>query len=181
MKEEKLEKMLDALAERTSEPVRSGLAEEIKQHIPHRLTAFRKGLDTVNIIVDLRINKLVAAAAIIIAMILLASLFGGRNSTDGGMIREAEILVEYLFGKKDTDSGNIPEKVSTFYEYQLRKGRQVVIYSDNVDPEDSNSIWMHWKVDDGRYGVIFGDLREKEVGADELIELQVRMLQKKAK
>jgi hypothetical protein len=178
MKDEKLEKMLGALGERSREPVRAGLAEEIKEHIPHRLTGFRKGLDTINIIIDLRVSKLVAAAAIIVAMIVLASLFGGRSSAGDGIYHEGKMVVDYLLGREE-GGGNVPESVSRFYEYLVRKGRDVVIYSDRVDPQDSNSVWMHWKLPDGRYGVIFCDLREKEVSAEELIELQVRMLQKK--
>ncbi len=42
-------------------------------------------------------------------------------------------------------------------------------------------VLMQWKLSDGRYVVIFGDGREREVGAGELIKLQARMLQKRAK
>jgi hypothetical protein len=40
---------------------------------------------------------------------------------------------------------------------------------------------MHWRLSDGNYRVVFGDLREETVNAEELIGLQTRMLQEKTK
>ena len=56
-----------------------------------------------------------------------------------------------------------------------------MFYGDSIDTEDSNAVLMQWKLSDGEYGVMFGDLRTKTVGAEELIKLQARMLQKKKK
>jgi hypothetical protein len=56
-----------------------------------------------------------------------------------------------------------------------------VYYGDNVDPRDGNAVLIQWKVSEGEYRVVFGDLREETVSAEELIRLQARMLQKKAK
>lgn len=178
MDEEKLDKLLNELTERTAEPVRPGLAEDIKQCIPERLIPYRKGIDSINIIVDLRVSKSAAAAVIIITMILLASFFGGRNSTGNGLgIQDGKLLADYLLG--GTDRNNI-STAKARYEYLVQQGKDVVFY-ESTDPEDHNSVWMHWKLPDGKYGVVFGDLSEREVSAEELIELQARMLQKKRK
>jgi hypothetical protein len=56
-----------------------------------------------------------------------------------------------------------------------------VYYGDSVDPQDSDAVLIQWKLSDGEYRVIFGDLREKTVSAEELIRLQAKMLRKKAK
>ncbi|MHC4423744.1 MAG: hypothetical protein ACYSWR_03630 [Planctomycetota bacterium] len=174
MKEENLENLLNELAESTAEQVRPGLAEDIKQQIPHRLAAHRRGMDTVNIIIDLRISKLAAAAAIIIVMLLLASFFGGRDST-GGIYQESKLLVRYLLGT----GKNSALTVKLTYEHLVEQGIDVVYYGDSIDRQDSNAVLMQWKVSEGRYKVLFRDLREQEVSAEELIELQARMLQKK--
>jgi hypothetical protein len=176
MKEENLGNLLNELAERTAGPVRPGLAEDIKQQIPQRLAAHRRGMNTVNIIIDLRISRLAAAAAIIIAMLLLASFFGGRDST-GGIYQESKLLVRYLLGtgKNDTLAARLT------YEHLVEKGIDVVYYGDSIDLEDSNAVLMQWKISEGRYKVLFGDLREREVSAEELIKLQAEMLQKKTK
>ena len=174
MKEENLENLLNELAESTAEQVRPGLAEDIKQQIPHRLAAHRGGMNTVNIIIDLRISRLAAAAAIIIAMLLLASFFSGRDST-GGIYQESKLLMRYLLGT----GKNSALTARLTYEHLVEKGIDVVYYGDSIDRQDSNAVLMQWKVSEGRYKVLFSDLREREVSAEELIELQARMLQKK--
>lgn len=169
MEEEKLGKLLSELAERTAEPVRAGLAEDIKQHIPYSLAPHKRGMNTINIIVDLRVGKLAAAAAIIITLILLANFHG--------IHQDSKLLANYLLGR--TGRSNI-SAAKTEYEILVQRGKEVVFYP-NIDPKDSNSVLMHWKLSDGKYRAVFGDLREEEVSADELIKLQARMLQKKRK
>ena len=182
MKEEKLVKLLNELTERTTEPVRPGLAEEIKHHIPEKLAPHRVGMDTINIIIDLRISKLAAAAVIIITMILLANFFGGRGSTsDGGIYQNSKLLIEYCLSGSDADRSGVLAGASKLYEHLVGKGEEVVYYGDSIEAGDSNAVLMQWRISDGEYRVIFGDLRTKTVGGEELIKLQARMLQKKVK
>ena len=176
MKEEKLEKLLNELAEKTTEIVRPGLAEEIKDNIPRPLCHHRRGMDTISIIIDLRINKLAAAAAIIITMILLANLLDGRAPTGEGIYQDGKMLVKYLFGAASEKS---IVAVKSRYERLLQKREDVVYYGDSIDAQDSDVVLMHWKLSDGKYNVIFADFREKVVTAEQLIQLQAQMLQKK--
>jgi hypothetical protein len=180
MNEEKLEKLLNELADATAEPAPPYLAEEIKHQIPQQLSPHRGGLGTISIIIDLRISKLAAAAAIIITMILFANFFGGRSQGNGGIYQSGKLLVEYCLGDIGADRSNVLTAKSR-YEYLARMGKDVVYYGDSVDPQDSDAVLVQWKLSDGEYKVIFGDLREKTVSAEELIRLQARMLQKKAK
>jgi hypothetical protein len=167
MEKEELGKLLNELAERTAESVRPDLAAEIKQHIPDRLTSHRKGLDTINIVIDLRIGKLAAAAAVIITLILLANL--------QGIYQDGKFLARYLLTER-SESEVLAQRARLLNE----RGIEVVIY-DHVDPQDSNSVLMHWKLPDGNYKVVLGDLREQEVNAEELIKLLGGMMQKRAK
>ena len=43
-------------------------------------------------------------------------------------------------------------------------------YGENVTPEDSDAILLRWRLDDGKYRVIFGDLDQKDVTAQQLAE-----------
>jgi hypothetical protein len=181
MKEEKLEKLLNELADATVEPVHPHLAEEIKHQIPQQLLPHRGGLDTVNIIIDLRISKLAAAAAIIVTMILFANFFGGQGPADGGLYKNGKLLLKYCLGDIGTDRGDVIATAKSRYEYLVQIGKDVVYYGDSIDPQDNNAVLIQWKLPDGDYKVVFGDLREETVSADELIKLQARMLQKKAK
>ena len=67
------------------------------------------------------------------------------------------------------------------YEQLVSQGREAVYYGEGIDRQDSNSIVMHWKVSEGEYRVMFGDMREKKVSTEELVKLQAAMLQKKRK
>jgi len=178
MEEEKLGKLLNELAQRTAEPVRPGLAEEIKLHIPHRLISYRKGIHTVKIIIDLRINKLAAAGIVIATMIVLAGLFGGRSFTNDGIYQEGKLLATYFLGSgpaKNIATGR------SMQDYLVHKGKEVVFYGQCTNPKDSNSILMHWKIAEGQYKVLFNNLHEEQVSAEELIKLQAQMLQKQRK
>ena len=177
MKEEKLKKLLNELAEQTVEPVRPGLAEDIKHHIPRRLSPHRRGMDTINIIIDLRINKLAAAAIIIMAMILLANFFGGRDSPGNGLYQDSKMLVAYLL--RDRADRSDLSAVRSRYEHLIQKGEQAVYYGDKADLQDSSAVLLQWKLPDGNYRVITGDLQEKTLSAKQLIELLSRMLQEK--
>jgi hypothetical protein len=174
MKEEKLENLLNELAESGTGPVRPGLAEDIKQQIPDNLTAAGRAMNTINIIVDLRINKLVAAAAIILAMVLLANFFSTRYSPNGNIFQEGRLFLKYLLGVDKDDTVTVKSR----YEHLVQNGKDVVYYGLSVAPHDSNAVLMHWKTSDGKYKVLFADFREREVSAEELIKLQAQMLQK---
>jgi len=180
MQEEKLGKLLGELAEQTVEPVRPGLAEDIKSQIPQRLTLYKGGMDTINIIINLRINKLAAAAAIIITIILCANFRDVRNSTGDSIYQNSKMLVKYFLKGGSADESDMLERMLKLY-YEIQDNMEATYYGDNIDLKDSNAVLMQWKLPDGKYRVIFGDLRTKIVDADELIKLQAQMLQKKAK
>jgi hypothetical protein len=181
MKEEKIEKLLNELADATAKPVSPHLAETIKHQIPRELSPHRGGLDSVNIIIDLRISKLAAAAAIIITMILFANFFGGQGQEGDGIYQSGKMVIEYFFGGIDSDTDKILEAAKLRYERLVQAGEDAMYYGDSVDLRDSNAVLLQWKLSDGEYKVVFGDLHEETVSAEELIRLQARMLRKRIK
>ena len=177
--EGKLKESLNELAERMGEQARPGLAEDIKHRIPHKLVPHRGGLDTINIIIDLRVNKLTAAAVIIIAMILLAHFFSSRDTPGDSIFQDSKMLVKYILGTGVGGSDLLA--VRSRYESLVEKGKEAVYYGDKADLKDGNAVLVQWKVSDGQYKIISGDLQEKTVSAEELIKLQAEMLEKKMK
>lgn len=180
MSQDKLEKLLNQLSSAAKEPVDPGLANDIKQHIPRPLLAHRRGLETINVIIDLRINRLTAAAAIIITMILLANLMSPRNQADRSIYRDSKLLAKHLLAGANTDRTNLVAG-KLRYEYLMSVGKDVVYYGDSIDPADSNAVLMHWKLSDGTYRVIFADLRADTVTTEQLVNLQALMLSTKTK
>ena len=177
MKEEQFNELLNELGRRATEPIRPGFSEEIKQRIPHRLSRHKIGWNTVNIIIDLRLSKSVAAAAIIITMILLLNLFGGRDLTSGGIIKDSMLLIKYWGG-----SGEDQVSISrTRYEHLLERGENVRWYGDTIDIKDADAVLMQRKLPDGKYELTFADGNEKQVNSEQLVKLLTRMLEKRTK
>jgi hypothetical protein len=177
MDENQIHQLLTELGPRLTEAVSPDLGEQIKQRIPHRLARHKISWDTVNIIIDLRLSKSVAAVAIIIAMILLLNLFGDRHSPMGGILQDGVLVVKYL-GKADKIDLSTAR---TKFEHLLERGQEVVWYGESVNPKDNNAVLMHQKLDSGNYIVTFTDGHEKEVDSEELIRLMARLLREKAK
>jgi len=180
VRDEKLEKSLNELAEAATQPVHPHLAADIKHQIPQQLSPHRGGMDAVNIIIDLRIGKLAAAVAIIVTMILFANLLRSRSPEGVGIVQDCKLLIRYCLGDIYTRRSNVLAAKSG-YEHLAQRVEDVVYYGDSIDTVDSNTVLIQWRLPDGQYKVVFGDLREKTVTAEELIKLQARMLQEKAK
>lgn len=173
-----IEELLRAFSQRGIERARPSLAEELKNRIPHRLSIHR--MDTINIIVDLRISRVAAAAAIVLAMLLIAGFFGGRDAVGTRMVDDSKMFVKYALGGKKAYRADVLEGLMRFRDALVAQGREVVYYED-VDLDDKYAVVMHWKLPDGKYGVILGDLSPREVSAQLLITLQARMLSERAK
>jgi hypothetical protein len=174
MEKEKLEKLLNKLSERIVEPVRPGLAEDVKRQIPQQLHMHRRGMDTISIMIDLRISRLAAAAVIIITTILFANFFSLRNSTEGNLIE----TIKYCLTRENV-SRNEFANMAVISEELLKEGKDVVYYGNNIKPGDGFTLLMHWKLPNGKYRVIFSDLRIMTVSPDMLITLQAQMLKEK--
>jgi hypothetical protein len=48
-------------------------------------------------------------------------------------------------------------------------------YGQTVTPQDNDKVLLRWKLDDGKYEVIFGDLRAETVTAEKLQELEGKL------
>jgi hypothetical protein len=54
----------------------------------------------------------------------------------------------------------------------LQSNPDTAYYGKNVGPKDKDKVLLRWKLDDGRYQVIFGDLRTETVTAERLRALE---------
>ncbi len=175
----KIEDLLKALAERGIERARPGLGQEIKKRIPDRLIAHR--MDTINIIVDLRISRMAAAAAIILALVVIGSFFGGRDAVGHRMYEDGKLFLEYTLHGEDAGKAQVVGNLTRFRDDLIAQGRDVVYYGNQANLKDPWTILMHWKIADDKYGVILSDLSPRTVNAKTLIRLQDHMLQERAK
>lgn len=59
-----------------------------------------------------------------------------------------------------------------FYGILAEQKREPAYYGDAVTPETPHAVLLRWKLDDGRYRVVFGDLSATDVSAEELAVLE---------
>ena len=174
MDEQKIEKMLTQLANSAAEPASQTLAEEIKKQIPASLKPHRGGMDSFNIVIDLRVSKLAAAAAIILTMALWANLLERGDSAGGGLYDDCKMLLKYHFNPESNELALVKSR----YQYLVEQGKEVTHYGRNTEPKNENAVLLQWKLSDGNYRVVFAGMREETVTAEKLIKLQAKMLQK---
>lgn len=178
MQDDRIEKMLNSLADETAENAPSDLGDKIKNKIPRMLDTHKGGLNTIRIIIDLRVGKLAAAAVIILTIILTAGLFSVIETRNEGLLQDSAVLVKYVFGTHQKQTDKMLESIYDSSEY-FHDGREVVYYGIS-DGDDPNSLIMHWEISEGKYRVIYSDWRSEVMEAEKLIKLQAYMLQKQA-
>ncbi len=179
MQKKEIEELLKVLPGRLIERARPGLAQEIKNRIPHRLCLHR--LDTINIIIDLRISRLAAAAVILLAVFLIGAFFGGRDANGLQVYQDGKLFLKYALGGENAYKADVLAELTKFRDSLTAQGREVVFCGDRANLKDQYAILMYWPLDDGKYGVILGDLSARTVTARTLIRLQARMLQEQKK
>ena len=74
--------------------------------------------------------------------------------------------------RKITELASIAGRVGFFYRTLVDENRDLAYYGETVGLDDTNKVLLRWKLDDGRYRVILGDLSIKNVTSEELAELE---------
>lgn len=173
MEDKKIEVLLKELSNHTKANAGHGLDDKIKRYIPNIFMYRSDGARTIKIIIDLKLNQ-IAAVVIILTVIVCVHIFGDKDSPISTLCEDAKIVVQFMMG--DIAWNN--KVTASDYKQLIPDGKDFVYYGDSVDATDSDSVVMHWQLDDGRYRVYLGNMRMKTVTADELIELQAKMIQK---
>jgi hypothetical protein len=63
------------------------------------------------------------------------------------------------------------------YRKLIGENREPAYYGETVGPDDTDKVLLRWKLDDGQYRVIFGNLNAKNVTVEELNELEKQQLE----
>lgn len=61
---------------------------------------------------------------------------------------------------------------TAFHDKLVREKKDVTYHGDAVTARDGDEVLMRWKIADGKYRVVFGDLTAKDVTPDELKRLE---------
>lgn len=87
----------------------------------------------------------------------------GDNAWTGSQKEQAEAMWRRVICCKST---------CLFYDELLRQDKDVAYFGDSVTAKDADAVLMRWKISDGLYRVIFGNLTTKDVSAARLAELE---------
>jgi len=89
--------------------------------------------------------------------------------------------VDENFRKRDTGEDSIQEyfdeitrigSTCAFYGELLENDMDPVYYGEEINTRDYDKVLMRWRLEDGRYRVVYGDLRTEDVSAERLAELE---------
>ena len=176
MKNDTIENNLHKISNQTNCPAPNHLCANIKKQLDTQADSPAKPKGHINIVIDLRINKYVAAAAIIISTIMFANLLNLHS--DRTLYSETKIVLQSLLHKNShhadfSDFKKLCEKLKA-------AGHQIEYLGDTADRSDPDSILMYTKLADGNFSVRFINLRTEIFTSQELIAHQTKLLQKKS-
>ncbi|MHC4559704.1 MAG: hypothetical protein ACYS80_20625 [Planctomycetota bacterium] len=79
-----------------------------------------------------------------------------------------------IIGKQDEYTSTLMDilPAGTFYTQLVAEEKEAVYYGDTVTAENPEAVLLRWKVSDGVYRVIFGDLSAGNFSTEELAELE---------
>jgi hypothetical protein len=69
------------------------------------------------------------------------------------------------------DMSQFFQSISYFYKLLVNVGKDPAYYGDKVCPDSPEAVLLRWKVSDGLYRVVFGDLSTLDVTSEELAAL----------
>ncbi|MBN1359094.1 MAG: hypothetical protein JW993_00810, partial [Sedimentisphaerales bacterium] len=94
---------------------------------------------------------------------------------------EIQVLIGYddsYDGLSDDEKTKITSKFMLlpiplyFYESLAAENKEPAYHGKTVGPDDADKVLLRWKLDDGQYRVIFGDLSARTVTPEELARLE---------
>jgi predicted Ser/Thr protein kinase len=94
-------------------------------------------------------------------------VLAARASGDAEAIARAEEEAKKFLEELVNDVGPKLGQATLFYGSLLREGREPEYFGATVKPGDSESVLMRWRLDDGSFRVIYGDLRAETVPSDQ--------------
>jgi outer membrane lipoprotein-sorting protein len=114
---------------------------------------------------------------------LFAELTGGRYPDNLALLTLLKEITEELtkkYGmkiieKQDEYTSALTDTLQAAIFYAQLVGKDAVYHGDSVMAEDTESVLLRWKVSEGVYRVVFGDLSTGNFSVEELAELEAAL------
>ena len=101
-----------------------------------------------------------------------AKTYGQNDPNYVPSAQESEEIQKILLKKLSVVQG-----ACLFYAELVTDNKEPAYYGDLVTADDADTVLMRWKVNDGQYRVIFGDLTIENITAEQLAELERQLTQ----
>ena len=107
-----------------------------------------------------------------------SAIKNGKNLTDAGLKLKEEMdrVQKDEHMKKLTEMMSQVQSIGMFYMMLVQDKKEPAYYGEFIGPDNAEAVLMRWKVFEGRYRVIFGDLSALDVNTEELAELEKSMI-----
>ena len=103
-----------------------------------------------------------------------AELKKGEVSTDAGRKSKGEpnqVELEKVI-KETMETMRPIQSLSMFYMSLVQGKKEPVYYGESVGPNDADKVLLRWRVSEGQYRVVFGDLTTVDITAEKLAEIE---------
>ncbi|MCJ7778813.1 MAG: hypothetical protein MUP16_10930, partial [Sedimentisphaerales bacterium] len=103
-----------------------------------------------------------------------AELKKGEASKDAGRESKGEpnqVELEKVI-KETMETMRPIQSLSMFYMSLVQGKKEPVYYGESVGPNDADKVLLRWKVSEGQYRVVFGDLTTVDITAEKLAEIE---------
>lgn len=104
----------------------------------------------------------------------LVELKKGEASKDAGRESKGEpnqVVLEKVI-KETMELMRPIQSLSMFYMSLVQGKKEPVYYGESVGPNDADKVLLRWKVSEGQYRVVFGDLTTVDITAEKLAEIE---------
>jgi outer membrane lipoprotein-sorting protein len=101
----------------------------------------------------------------------LKQMAKGQDLTKAAITKTMEARIKARVTKR-MEMRRPVQSLGMFYMTLVGDDKEPVYYGETVGPDDADAVLMRWKVSDGQYRVVFGDLLTSDVTPEELAELE---------
>jgi tetratricopeptide (TPR) repeat protein/outer membrane lipoprotein-sorting protein len=95
----------------------------------------------------------------------------GEDRTEAAITKTMEARIKARVTKR-MEMMRPVQSLAMFYMTLVQEDKEPVYYGETVGPDDANAVLMRWRISDGQYRVVFGNLSTSDVSAKELAELE---------
>jgi hypothetical protein len=102
-------------------------------------------------------------------MFEIRKMIGTDTIPSQDQMRDEKVRKEFMENYMKAQEASLGMGIMTRIQ---RDNPDAAYYGQDITPKDKDKVLLRWKLDDGKYEVIYGNLRSETVTAERLRELE---------